>query len=111
MAGVCPAEPAPAEFPEGRYKALFGGTANGGFYRKGDYVEVEKGGKVYRGWVCGLPTEKTPLVGVMDARRKRIGQFSPAKVRLLKQIVKHSRILSGCHGSLSVECIHVSSLG
>ncbi len=72
-------------FQKGGVRSLFGGTANGGFFRKGDYVEAEKGGKVCRGWVCGLPTKKTPLVGVMDARRKRIGQFVPSKVRLLKR--------------------------
>lgn len=72
-------------FQKGGIRPLFGGTANGGFYRKGDYVEAKKGGKTYRGWVCGLPTKKTPLVGVMDARGKRIGQFVPSKVRLLKR--------------------------
>lgn len=66
-------------------RPFFGGTANGGFYRKGDYVEAEKAGKTYRGWVCGLPTEKTPLVGVMDARGKRIGQFVPSNVHLLRR--------------------------
>ncbi|MCL6557509.1 MAG: RRXRR domain-containing protein [Firmicutes bacterium] len=61
----------------------FGGTANGGFFRKGDWVEAEKAGKTYRGWVCGLPTKTTKMVGVADADGKRIGQFSPKKVRLL----------------------------
>ena len=72
-------------YQRGGIRPLFGGTANGGFFRKGDYVEAEKGGKIYRGWVCGLPTEKTPLVGIMDARRKRIGQFTMSKVRLLRR--------------------------
>lgn len=72
-------------FQKGGVRPSFGGTANGGFFRKGDYVEAEKAGKIYRGWVCGLPTEKTPLVGIMDARRKRIGQFAPSKVRLLRR--------------------------
>lgn len=70
---------------EGGVRVRFGGTANGGFLRKGDYVEAEKAGRVYRGWVCGLPTGRIPLVGVMDARRKRIGQFTPSKVRLLQR--------------------------
>jgi hypothetical protein len=72
-------------FQKGGIRPSFGGTTNGGFFRKGDYVEAEKAGKTYRGWVCGLPTEKTPLVGIMDARRKRIGQFVPSKVRLLRR--------------------------
>ncbi|RJO61961.1 MAG: hypothetical protein C4542_05260, partial [Dehalococcoidia bacterium] len=70
-------------FQKGGKRPRFGGTANGGFFRKGDWVEVEtKTGKVC-GWVCGLPTEKTKLVGVADTENKRIGQFSPKKVRLL----------------------------
>ncbi|SMB96470.1 RRXRR protein [Thermanaeromonas toyohensis ToBE] len=72
-------------FQKGCVRSLFGGTSNGSFLRKGDYVEAEKAGKVYRGWVCGLPTETTPLVGVMDARGVRIGQFAPGKVRLLQR--------------------------
>jgi hypothetical protein len=70
-------------FQKGGVRPRFGGTANGGFFRKGDWVEAEKAGKVYRGWVCGLPTETTKLVGVADPDGKRIGQFSPKKVRLL----------------------------
>lgn len=70
-------------FQKGGVRPRFGGTANGGFFRKGDWVEAEKAGKVYRGWVCGLPTETTKLVGVADADGKRIGQFSPKKIRLL----------------------------
>ena len=70
---------------KGGIRLRFGGTCNGGFFRKGDYVEAEKAGKVYRGWVCGLPTERTPKVGVEDFWGKRLGQFSPGKVRLLQR--------------------------
>ncbi len=70
-------------FQKGGIRPKFGGTSNGSFFRKGDWVEAEKAGKTYRGWVCGLPTETTKLVGVADADGKRIGQFSPKKVRLL----------------------------
>ena len=70
-------------FQKGGIRPRFGGTSNGGFLRKGDYVEAEKAGKVYRGWVCGLPTERTKVVGVMDAFGKRIGQVAVRKVRLL----------------------------
>lgn len=72
-------------FQKNGIRPKFGGTTNGGYFRKGDYVEAEKAGKVYHGWVCGLPTEKTLLVGVMDARRKRIGQFTLSKVRMLSR--------------------------
>ncbi|MCW3136746.1 MAG: ATP-binding protein [Canidatus Methanoxibalbensis ujae] len=44
-------------------------------------MEAEKAGKVYRGWVCGLPGKKK-VVGVMDAFGKRIGQFAVNRVRL-----------------------------
>lgn len=68
---------------KGGVRPRFGGTANGGFFRKGDWVEAEKAGVKCRGWVCGLPTETTRLVGVADADSRRIGQFSLKKVRLL----------------------------
>ncbi len=71
------------KFQKGGIRPRFGGTSNGGFLRKGDYVEAEKAGKIYRGWVCGLSTEKTAKVGVMDVFGKRIGQFAVKKVRLL----------------------------
>jgi hypothetical protein len=67
----------------GQLRPSFGGTANGGYLRKGDYVEAEKAGKTCRGRVCGLPTETTNLIGVMDVFGKRIGQFTLNKVRLL----------------------------
>ncbi|MDA8336073.1 MAG: RRXRR domain-containing protein [Peptococcaceae bacterium] len=67
----------------GGVRPRYGGTCNGGLLRKGDWVEAEKAGRVCRGWVCGLPTAVTKLVGVADAAGKRIGQFSPAKVSLL----------------------------
>jgi len=72
-------------FQKGGVRPLFGETTNGTFFRKGDYVEDERAGKVYRSWVCGQPMEKTPLVGIMNARRERIGQFAPSKVRLLRR--------------------------
>lgn len=72
-------------FQKGGVRPRFGGTANGGYFRKGDYVEAEKAGRTYRGWVCGLPTGKTPMVGIQDARGKRISQFVPGKVSLLQR--------------------------
>ena len=68
---------------KGHIRPRFGGTTNGGYLRKGDYVEAEKAGKKYRGWVCGLPTQKTKLIGVMDVFGKRMGQFAISKVSLL----------------------------
>lgn len=84
----------------GGIRPSFGGTANGGYFRKGDYVEAEKAGKMHRGWVCGLPTDRTPLVGVMDVYGKRIGQFRQKKVRLLcrKTGMMHTAIPPLSHG-------------
>jgi hypothetical protein len=53
-------------------------------------VEAEKARTTYRNWVCGLPTETTKAVGVADADEKRIGQFSPGKVRLLTRLTEFS---------------------
>jgi len=69
-------------FQKGGVRPRFGGTSNGGFLRKGDFVEADKAGKVYRVWVCGLPGKKK-VIGVMDAFGKRIGQFAVKNVRLL----------------------------
>lgn len=70
-------------FQKGGKRPRFGGTNNGSYFRKGDWVEAEKAGIVYRGWVCGLPTDTSKVLGIADADGKRIGQFSPNKVRLL----------------------------
>lgn len=70
-------------YQKGGVRLRFGGTSNGSFLRKGDWAEAERAGRKYHGWVCGLPTEVTKLVGVADADGKRIGQFSPKKVNLL----------------------------
>jgi hypothetical protein len=70
-------------FQKGGRRPRFGGTANGGYFRKGDWVEAEKAGVKYRGWIDGLPTETTKMVGIENADGKRIGQFTPGKVKLL----------------------------
>lgn len=70
---------------KGHLRPLFGGTTNGSSFRKGDYVEAQKADKGYVGWVCGLPTERTPLVGVLDSQGKRIGQFTIKKTELIRK--------------------------
>jgi len=72
-------------FQLGHIRPAFGGTTNGTFFRKGDYVEAEQGRKNFRGWVCGLPTKKTKAVAVCDAEGKRLGQCSVSKVKLLRR--------------------------
>jgi len=75
---------------KGGIRPSFGGTTNGGFLRKGDYVFAEKADKTYAGWVCGLPTDRTPLVGISNLQVKRIGQF---RIRKTKSIRKSTGLL------------------
>jgi hypothetical protein len=70
-------------FQKGGIRPKFGGTCNNGLFRKGDFVVASKAGKTYKGWVCGLPTIDTNIVGVMGANGKRLSQFTPSKVRRL----------------------------
>ncbi|MDJ0688873.1 MAG: hypothetical protein QNJ41_10210 [Xenococcaceae cyanobacterium MO_188.B32] len=63
-----------------------GGTVTPFGYRAGDYVEAEKAGVVYRGWIGGFTnTEKSQKLSVYDLNWKRIGQFSLSKVKLLRR--------------------------
>ena len=71
------------EYQKGGVRSRFGGTTNGTFFRKGDWVEVQTRKGNLRGWVCGLPTPRTPKVGVASPDGKRIAQFGLRQVRLL----------------------------
>ena len=63
-----------------------GGTVTPFGYRAGDYVEAEKAGITYRGWIGGFTnTEKSKKLSVYDLNWKRIGQFSLSKVKLLRR--------------------------
>ncbi|MDJ0744603.1 MAG: RRXRR domain-containing protein [Xenococcaceae cyanobacterium MO_167.B27] len=63
-----------------------GGTVTAFGYRAGDYVEAEKAGVKYRGWIGGFTnTEKSKKLSVYDHNWKRIGQFSLSKVKLLRR--------------------------
>lgn len=68
---------------KGGSRPAFGGTSNGTFFRKGDWVEVRSKGCKIRGWVCGLPTARTPKIGVAGSDGVRIAQFGPWQARLL----------------------------
>lgn len=53
--------------------------------RSGDLVKAEKAGSIYQGWIGGYTqTEKSKNVSVYNHNWKRIGQFSPTKVKLLQ---------------------------
>lgn len=63
-----------------------GGTITPFGYRHGDYVEAEKAGIAYRGWIGGFTnTEKSKKLSVYDHNWKRIGQFTLSKVKLLRR--------------------------
>lgn len=63
-----------------------GGTVTPFGLRVGDLVKAEKAGGVYIGYVGGFTsTEKSKNISVCDYTWKRIGQFTPSKVKLLRR--------------------------
>lgn len=63
-----------------------GGTVTPFGFRSGDKVRAEKAHVAYVGWIGGYTqTQKTKNVSVYDHNWKRIGQFSPSKVKLLQR--------------------------
>jgi len=63
-----------------------GGTITPFGVRIGDLVRAEKAGKVYIGYVSGFTdTKKAQKVSVCDYTWKRIGQFAPSKVELIRR--------------------------
>lgn len=72
-----------------QYRKRKGGTITPFGFRSGDFVQAEKAGQIYRGWIGGYTeTAKSKKVSVYDINWKRIGQFSPNKVKLLKRSCK-----------------------
>jgi hypothetical protein len=63
-----------------------GGTITPFGVRIGDLVRAEKARKVYIGYVSGFTdTKKTKNISVCDYTWKRIGQFAPSKVKLIRR--------------------------
>lgn len=72
-----------------QYRKRKGGTVTPFGFRSGDFVQAEKAGQTYRGWIGGYTeTAKSKNVSIYDINWKRIGQFSPNKVKLLKRFTK-----------------------
>jgi hypothetical protein len=72
-----------------QYRKRKGGTTTHFGFRSGDFVQAEKTGQIHRGWIGGYTqTTKSKNVSIYDINWKRIGQFSPNKVRLLKRSTK-----------------------
>lgn len=67
------------QFSKGENRRKYGGTVTRHGFRKGDYVEAVKAGKVYRGWVSG---DTKTCVAVNDANWKQ-GQYAASKVKLI----------------------------
>lgn len=69
-----------------QYRKRKGGTITPFGFRSGDFVQAEKAGQIYRGWIGGYTeTTRSKNVSIYDINWKRIGQFSPNKVKLLKR--------------------------
>jgi hypothetical protein len=69
-----------------QYRKRKGGTITPFGFRSGDFVQAEKAQTLYRGWIGGYTeTAKSKNVSIYDCNWKRIGQFSPNKVKLLKR--------------------------
>lgn len=69
-------------FTKGGNRRKYGGTVTKHGFRKGDFVETERKGIKYRGWVSG---DTKTQVSVSDLNWKRLGQFSAQKTKLLKR--------------------------
>ena len=66
---------------KGGKRRKYGGSLTRHGFRKGDYVEAIKAGKVYRGWVSG---DTKTMVAVNDNNWKQ-GQYTASKVKLIKR--------------------------
>ena len=69
-------------FAKGGNRRKYGGSVTKHGLRKGDFVETERKGVKYRGWVSG---DTKTQVSVSDINWKRLGQFSAKKTKLLKR--------------------------
>jgi len=74
-------------FSKGAIRKRKGGTITPWSFRSGDFVQAQKAGKTYRGWIGGF-SEVNKVVSVYDHNWKRIGQFSISKVQLIKRSTK-----------------------
>ncbi|MGK7891114.1 MAG: RRXRR domain-containing protein [Leptolyngbyaceae cyanobacterium] len=67
---------------KGGVRRKYGGTITRHGFRKGDYVQAEKAGMVYYGWVSG---DTARQVSVSDLNWKRLGQFASSKVTFIQR--------------------------
>lgn len=63
-----------------------GGTVTPFGFRVGDLVKAQKSKEIYIGYIGGFTkTDKSKNVSICDYTWKRIGQFTPSKVKLLRR--------------------------
>ncbi|WP_293087254.1 hypothetical protein [Okeania sp. SIO3B5] len=62
-----------------------GGTITPFNVRYGDKVIAEKSGKICIGWAGGFTDAKAKNISLYDHNWKRLGQFSPKKVKLIRR--------------------------
>ncbi|MGB8699936.1 MAG: RRXRR domain-containing protein [Thermosynechococcaceae cyanobacterium] len=74
-------------FSKGRVRKRKGGTVTPWGFRSGDFVQAQKAGKLYRGWIGGF-SEVNKVVSVYDHNWHRIGQFCASKVQPIKRSTK-----------------------
>lgn len=74
-------------FSKGKVRKRKGGTVTPFGFCSGDFVQAQKAGKTYRGWIGGF-SEPNKVVSVYDHNWHRIGQFSVSKVQLIKRSTK-----------------------
>lgn len=75
------------DFSKGGVRKRKGGTVTPWSFRSGDFVQAEKAGRIYRGWIGGF-SEVNKVVSIYDHNWHRIGQFSVSKVHLIKRSTK-----------------------
>jgi len=74
-------------FSKGGVRKRKGGTVTPFGFRSGDFVQAEKAGRIYRGWIGGF-SEASKVVSVYDHNWHRLGQFKSNKVNLIKRSTK-----------------------
>ena len=74
-------------FSKGGTRKRKGGTVTPFGFRSGDFVQAEKAGRVYKGWIGGF-SEASKVVSVYDHNWHRLGQFKANKVNLIKRSTK-----------------------
>lgn len=67
---------------KGGIRRKYGGTTTRHGLRKGDFVQAEQAGRVYKGWVSG---DTKNQISVSNIEWKRLGQFTARKVQLIQR--------------------------